>query len=207
MEYKVSPNHYLIKLEQIHAVAQWQLAASQADTFTSSLIPSEISNVITKIIYTDLWVLILEPSSPQARLSEPGLPVHGPCSETDPLTHPLSFPFPRNATRFTSMTWRQTTTDRIWGNAALAPRLTDRPTARSAATSEPDLPSVGGGDVNGEGGWRACSRLCEHKQACACLLHFLAHIICHRINQLFQFSSKISLYRSPCLPPSRLFIA
>lgn len=75
--------------------------------------------VIIEAIYTDLWVLILEPSSPQAPLNKPGLPVQGPSPEIDPFTHLLSFPFYRNATRFTSMTWRQTTTDRIWGNAAL----------------------------------------------------------------------------------------
>lgn len=56
-----------------------------------------------------------------------------------------------------------------------------------------------GGALVKRGGDRECVRVCVNTrvQACACLLHVLGHIICHRINQPFQFSSKISLYRSP----------
>lgn len=52
---------------------------------------------------------------PPGSSHNPGLSVQGPRPEIDPFPPPLSFPFHRNATRFTSMTWRQTTTGRIWG--------------------------------------------------------------------------------------------
>lgn len=176
---------------------------SDSVTFTSSLIPNDILSVIIKIIYTDLWVLILEPFSPQAPLSKPGLPVQGPRSEIDPFTHPLSFPFHRNATRFTSMTWRQTTTDRIWGNAALPELLTIPEPVLLRLVNQTCLR----GRFREAGGDRECVHVYVNTrvQACACLLHVLGHIICHRINQPFQFSSKISLYRSPLSPSVQTF--
>lgn len=78
-------NQPIVPINLIPAVSQQSLVLSDTDTFTSSLKPSNNLYLIIKIVYTDLWLVFLEPSAPQAPLSRPGLPVQGPRSETDPF--------------------------------------------------------------------------------------------------------------------------
>ena len=126
----------------------------------------------------------------------------------DLLTHPLSFSFPRNVTRFILMTWHQMTTARTWGEAStvLPYSLTEaleNPTALPRLMNQTCPLGFFFSARKGEkksGRWddecvSVCVHACKHVHVFY-FPDFHRHIICHRIIQRFHSPSK-SLFIIP----------